>query len=69
MDRPNKRWDLFEFTDEEINSFNIACEVWEKREKELLEKIKKHYYCYGYEKQHYLKELLEEYLETKLEVD
>ncbi len=47
-------------------AFNDACELYEKREQKLLENITKHYYIYGYEKQHYLKEILEEYLKVKI---
>ncbi len=50
------------------DSFNNACGLYEQREEKLLEEISKHYYIYGYEKQHYLQEILEKYFNTKIEI-
>ena len=50
------------------DSFNRACDLYEDREKALLEEVIKHYYIYGYEKQSYIKEILEQYLGKEIEV-
>ncbi len=50
------------------DSFNRACDLYEDREKALLEEFRKQYKIYGYEKQHYIVEILEKFFDTKIEV-
>lgn len=49
--------------------FNNACDEFAERERTLYEAIDKHYYCFGYEKQHYLKALLEDFFNLKFQMD
>lgn len=45
----------------------VAIEQIEKKaERTLEEELSQHYACYGYEKQHYVKEILERHLKIKL---
>jgi len=74
MEKP-KKWKedyVGIFFAEEIRTARIhnqCCDAWEKREDELKEQIQKHYDIYGYEKQNYLKEILEDFFNTKFEID
>lgn len=49
--------------------FNNACDKFADRERTLYEAIDKHYYLYGYEKAHYLRELLEKFFDLKFQMD
>jgi len=53
--------DVYDALQKENEELKANCDA-------LFDKIKKHYYCYGYEKQNYLKEMLEEHFKCKFPV-